>query len=60
MFLAGQQTPVFFGSALTNYGMELFLKGFIERCPPPVLARYFRTNGNTEERVFRFHIQDSG
>jgi peptide chain release factor 3 len=35
MFLAGQQTPVFFGSALTNYGMELFLKGFIERCPPP-------------------------
>lgn len=35
MFLAGRQTPVFFGSALTNYGMELFLKGFIERCPPP-------------------------
>lgn len=35
MFLSGQQTPVFFGSALTNYGMELFLKGFIERCPPP-------------------------
>jgi peptide chain release factor 3 len=35
MFLAGEQTPVFFGSALTNYGMELFLKGFIERCPPP-------------------------
>jgi peptide chain release factor 3 len=34
-FLAGQQTPVFFGSALTNYGVELFLKGFIELCPAP-------------------------
>ncbi len=34
-FLAGQQTPVFFGSALTNYGIELFLKGFIELCPAP-------------------------
>jgi peptide chain release factor 3 len=34
-FLAGRQTPVFFGSALTNYGMELFLRGFIELCPAP-------------------------
>lgn len=34
-FLAGRQTPVFFGSALTNYGVELFLKGFIELCPAP-------------------------
>lgn len=34
-FLRGRQSPVFFGSALTNYGIELFLKGFIELCPPP-------------------------
>lgn len=34
-FLAGRQTPVFFGSALTNYGIELFLRGFIDLCPPP-------------------------
>ena len=34
-FLAGRQTPVFFGSALTNYGIELFLEGFINLCPPP-------------------------
>ncbi len=34
-FLAGRQTPVFFGSALTNYGVELFLRGFIELCPAP-------------------------
>ena len=34
-FLRGRQTPVFFGSALTNYGVDLFLKGFIDLCPPP-------------------------
>lgn len=34
-FLAGEQTPVFFGSALTNYGLEHFLKGFLELCPSP-------------------------
>ncbi|TWT96576.1 peptide chain release factor 3 [Neorhodopirellula pilleata] len=34
-FLGGQQTLVFFGSALANFGMELFLRGFIDLCPPP-------------------------
>ena len=34
-FLRGEQTPVFFGSALTNFGVEHFLKGFLELCPPP-------------------------
>ncbi|TWU07905.1 peptide chain release factor 3 [Stieleria varia] len=34
-FLRGDQTVVFFGSALTNFGMELFLRGFIDICPPP-------------------------
>ncbi len=34
-FLAGKLTPVFFGSALTNYGVEHFLRGFLRLCPPP-------------------------
>ncbi len=34
-FLAGLQTPVFFGSALTNMGVEYFLQNFINLCPPP-------------------------
>ncbi len=34
-FLAGEVSPVFFGSALTNYGVEEFLKGFLELCPTP-------------------------
>ncbi|MEX0818077.1 MAG: peptide chain release factor 3 [Pirellulaceae bacterium] len=34
-FLTGALTPVFFGSALTNYGVEDFLRGFLALCPPP-------------------------
>lgn len=34
-FLKGELTPVFFGSALTNYGVEHFLRGFLALCPPP-------------------------
>lgn len=34
-FLRGEVTPVFFGSALTNYGVEAFLDAFLELCPPP-------------------------
>ena len=34
-FLHGEQTPVFFGSALTNFGVEHFLQGFLKLCPPP-------------------------
>ncbi|MCL4485929.1 MAG: peptide chain release factor 3 [Nitrospirae bacterium] len=34
-FLAGRVTPVFFGSALNNFGVELFLRAFLEMAPPP-------------------------
>jgi len=34
-FLRGEQTPVFFGSALTNFGIEPFLNAFLDLCPPP-------------------------
>ncbi|MEN9230108.1 MAG: peptide chain release factor 3 [Thermostichus sp. DG02_5_bins_236] len=33
---AGKQTPVFFGSAMTNFGVELFLNSFLEYALPPV------------------------
>ena len=33
--LAGDQTPMFFGSALTNYAVEPFLARFLEMAPPP-------------------------
>jgi peptide chain release factor 3 len=34
-FLAGELTPVFFASAITNFGVEPFLQAFIELAPSP-------------------------
>ena len=34
-YLAGIQTPVFFGSALTNFGLEPFLQALVELAPSP-------------------------
>jgi len=33
--LRGATTPVFFGSAVTNFGVQLFLDEFVEMAPPP-------------------------
>jgi peptide chain release factor 3 len=34
-YRAGRQTPVFFGSALTNFGLEPFLQALVDLAPPP-------------------------
>jgi peptide chain release factor 3 len=34
-YLADRQTPVFFGSAMTNFGLEPFLRALVELAPPP-------------------------
>ncbi len=34
-FLRGEATPVFFGSAATNFGVELFLEAFLRLAPSP-------------------------
>ncbi|MBC7878158.1 MAG: peptide chain release factor 3 [Anaerolineales bacterium] len=33
--LSEKQTPVFFGSAVTNFGVRLFLEAFVKYGPPP-------------------------
>ncbi|ANX01424.1 peptide chain release factor 3 [Thermoclostridium stercorarium subsp. leptospartum DSM 9219] len=33
--LEGNLTPIFFGSAMTNFGVEPFLEEFLEMAPPP-------------------------
>lgn len=33
--LAGQLSPLYFGSAMTNFGVEPFLRSFLELAPPP-------------------------
>ncbi|MDD2943278.1 MAG: peptide chain release factor 3, partial [bacterium] len=38
-FLAGELTPVFFGSALTNFGVEPFFDAFVDLAPSPGTRR---------------------
>ena len=35
LFLAGQQTPVFFGSGINNFGVQEILRALVEWAPPP-------------------------
>ncbi len=32
----GEQTPIFFGSAMTNFGVQLFLDTFMDIGAPPI------------------------
>ena len=47
-FLAGKQTQVFFGSALTNFGLEPFFNSFVQTAPSPMPRRAFSTKENEE------------
>jgi peptide chain release factor 3 len=46
-FLAGTATPVFFGSALSNFGVRLLLDAIVELAPPPS-ARPTRDGGRRD------------
>lgn len=49
-FLACEVTPVFFGSALTNFGVEPFFDSFADLAPKPGPRKIFKRDG-TEDRV---------
>ena len=51
--LRGDVTPVFFGSAVTNFGVELFLDAFVRMGPPPA-ARIDSDNHRVEPTDDRF------
>ena len=48
-FLAGKVTPVFFASALTNFGVEPFFDAFIHLAPCPHARMAIRTDGTEIE-----------
>jgi peptide chain release factor 3 len=54
--LSGAITPVFFGSAVTNFGVRLFLDAFVELAPPPA-ARAGIPPESLEFSGFVFKIQ---
>ena len=49
--LAGEKTPVFFGSAVTNFGVELFLDAFVAMAPQPVGRPAARLSDGTRVTV---------
>lgn len=52
----GEITPVFFGSAATNFGVELFLNSFIEMAPEPAARPAEERPVAPEEPEFRGFI----
>ena len=59
-YLAGKQAPVFFGSGVNNFGVQMLLDFFVENAPPPKShATTSREVAATEERMtgFVFKIQ---
>ncbi|KAB2896379.1 MAG: peptide chain release factor 3 [Dokdonella sp.] len=59
-YLAGRLTPVFFGSAVNNFGVQLLLDFFVEHAPAPrARATTTRTVEPTEQALsgFVFKIQ---
>jgi peptide chain release factor 3 len=59
-YLDGKQTPVFFGSAVNNFGVQLLLDFFVEHAPSPkARATTGRDVGPNEEKLtgFVFKIQ---
>ncbi|MCE2944678.1 MAG: peptide chain release factor 3 [Lysobacteraceae bacterium] len=59
-YLEGRQTPVFFGSAVNNFGVQLLLDFFVEHAPPPkTRATTTRAVEPEEEKLtgFVFKIQ---
>lgn len=56
----GKLTPVFFGSALTNFGVEPFLADFLSLTPPPLsrMASQGEVDPNSQDfSAFVFKIQ---
>ena len=52
-FLAGSMTPVFFGSALNNFGVEAFLEAVLTLAPSPVIRETEQGTIDPTSAVFR-------
>ena len=58
--LAGKTTPVFFGSGVNNFGVQLLLDGFLKHSPPPkarIMAGTQIAPEHSEFSGFIFKIQ---
>ncbi len=51
-FLAGEITPVFFGSAINNFGVQMLLEKFCSDAPPPQPREALEREVNPQEKDF--------
>lgn len=51
-YLAGTLTPVFFGTALANFGVREMLDGFVEWAPPPLARETATRKVDAREKDF--------
>jgi len=51
-FLAGRLTPVYFGTALGNFGVRELLDGFVEMAPPPIARATESREVDPKEEAF--------
>ena len=51
-YLAGTLTPVFFGTALSNFGVREMLDGFVEWAPPPLARKTADREVDAYEEAF--------
>ena len=51
-YLRGNQTPVFFGSAINNFGVKEMLDAFVEMAPPPGVRTAISRNVSPYEKPF--------
>ena len=51
-FLAGQQTPMFFGSAVNNFGVQEALDALVELAPPPNVRQALQREVRPDEGKF--------
>jgi peptide chain release factor 3 len=49
--MSGDSTPVFFGSAVTNFGVEMFLDGFLDMAPAPRARMALRAGAEEQALV---------
>ncbi|MDX1490651.1 MAG: peptide chain release factor 3 [Pseudohongiellaceae bacterium] len=51
-YLAGRQTPVYFGTALGNFGVQEMLEGFVEWAPSPIARKTLTREVDPKEEKF--------
>jgi len=51
-YLRGEQTPVFFGSAINNFGVKELLDAFVEYAPPPLPRQTVQRQVDPNEEKF--------